>query len=607
MRVVHTLHGRSVEGTSEDPSFLFTSKRGGYLWLSAAGQPSRYAGGFFPVKTDTGFELRKAIERLDFDVPFTELHNRFSDAELVRDNASAQLIPHQDGLFVSSRNCSFTLVLDCRRFYENDDQGRIYSIEKDGETAVIHYTKYNDESRATAAYEIFVAVQGQIAEEISHWTEKRYPYDDQRHDHPASAYVFEALRLPPGEVAICYGADRHEVLRRAKQLYEHHDAILLQRQKLCSTRAPVIRVKDGETGMAYAACVQQLDSLHTSAFGHRGVFAGLPYFCQFWARDEAISLGAFMAEHRFEEAHELLLKNMRLIREDGRLANFSGKTNLASADALGWVCHRLLQYYHVHRKQLPFFETEEVKENLKKATAALCKSFEKDGLIENLPLETWMDTVAGDDVRAGSRVEIQALFAAQLRLIAFLLQELGSPEAHGWAEWERNFLHKVRQEFFSGHLKDGRDDATVRPNVFLAYYLAPALLTKEGWQASFDKCIERLWTGFGFATIDKQHTLFCQSYTGGDNRSYHRGDSWFWVNNLAAICMHRLDSRRYKAQIDAILQASQKEILFKSIVGHHAELSSARELRSEGCLSQAWSAAMFIELVHDLFGKNNPT
>lgn len=85
-----------------------------------------------------------------------------------------------------------------------------------------------------------------------------------------------------------------------------------------------------------------------------------------------------------------------------------------------------------------------------------------------------------------------------------------------------------------------------------------------------------------------------------DNRSYHRGDSWFWINNLAAICMHRLDKKKYQQQIKFICEASMKDILFNGIPGHHAELSSASELRSEGCLSQAWSAATFIELVHEL-------
>jgi len=58
--------------------------------------------------------------------------------------------------------------------------------------------------------------------------------------------------------------------------------------------------------------------------------------------------------------------------------------------------------------------------------------------------------------------------------------------------------------------------------------------------------------------------------------------------------------KKYKKNTDAILKASTKEILTMGAIGHHAEVSSAGKLRSEGSPVQAWSAALYCELAETL-------
>ncbi|MBW2991816.1 hypothetical protein KY345_01180, partial [Candidatus Woesearchaeota archaeon] len=152
------------------------------------------------------------------------------------------------------------------------------------------------------------------------------------------------------------------------------------------------------------------------------------------------------------------------------------------------------------------------------------------------------------------------------------------------------------------YLDDGKDDFTVRPNIFLAAYAYPDILRKEKWLQCFKYIIPELWLDWGgFSTIEKGHKLFTPEYTGEDNKSYHRGDSWFWINNYAAIALNRLGDSKLKPKIDKIIEASCEEILWKGIIGCHGELSSAKELRSEGCWSQLWSNASFIELVNEIY------
>jgi glycogen debranching enzyme len=105
----------------------------------------------------------------------------------------------------------------------------------------------------------------------------------------------------------------------------------------------------------------------------------------------------------------------------------------------------------------------------------------------------------------------------------------------------------------------------------------------------------------GISSIDKNHPLFCSHYTGQTNESYHRGDCWFFVNNIAAIVLSRLDYDHFKYYIEQIAKASSEEILNNGTIGHHAEVSSAVEMTSDGCTAQLWSSAMFIELMHEMY------
>ena len=114
--------------------------------------------------------------------------------------------------------------------------------------------------------------------------------------------------------------------------------------------------------------------------------------------------------------------------------------------------------------------------------------------------------------------------------------------------------------------------------------------------------MKSLWLEWGgVSTIDKKNPEFHSISTGENPASYHCGDSWYWINNLAAICVNRLDKRLFRDYINKIINASTHEIIYLGIIGHHAELSSAKKQTAEGCLAQAWSAAMYIELVDELY------
>ena len=139
--------------------------------------------------------------------------------------------------------------------------------------------------------------------------------------------------------------------------------------------------------------------------------------------------------------------------------------------------------------------------------------------------------------------------------------------------------------------------------VFIAAYVYPDLLANKEWETCFENSLRSLWLDWGgLSTIDKANKLFAGTDTGENIRSYHRGNSWFWINNLAALALNKINNKKFKNQVQKIIDASAEEILWKECIGCHSEISSAKQLESKGCFSQAWSNAMFIEMVEEVFG-----
>ena len=137
------------------------------------------------------------------------------------------------------------------------------------------------------------------------------------------------------------------------------------------------------------------------------------------------------------------------------------------------------------------------------------------------------------------------------------------------------------------------------------YSVFPELLSEKDWVTGFENYWPALWLDWGgLSSIDKNSPLFHKEHTGMiNNLSYHRGDSWFWINNLAALCLYRVNKQKFRKYVNKIIKASSEEILWSGTAGHHAEISSASSLSSKGCLSQLWSAALFIELIHEVYKK----
>ena len=602
--------GRAAD--SKEPMFLLANKKGCFALLGRAAF-SRFQGCHF---TD-GAEHYKAIEDIQLvgcepeqmEGSLHSIERRYSHGtQRFWLNHGNIMLCEFDGLQGHA-----DVLFDCRRIYDYSDMGRIYSAKEEQGCILVEYTKYKDPGLSETDYRLFLAIAGAESHALlNEWEERSYSYDCSRGSRPWQLFVNRLLRLKiggSGKLAISFATERERALQDCRSGLENFDVIKRNQEKFVKSLIQTELRMPEDVMLAYQCCTSAMDSFIVKLGKGPGIYAGLPGFHQVWTRDEAICLKALMIEGRYGQAKSILFRQLAQLLPDGRIANRFPASELGSADGVGWVFKRLgdlIQMLDEKGRLEEFFSRDELcfaQERLAQSIQRMLECYGKRGLIENRPLETWMDTSAGDDTRQGARIEIQALTLAMYRLMIRLCRMLkNEPKFFTYNRLEFEAHRHVRQVFWKRPiLYDGEDDVTIRPNVFMAYYVYPGLLSKGDWVHCFDRALGELWLDWGgIASISKEHPLFTGSYSGEDNRSYHRGDSWFFLNSMAALCMHRLNRKRYRGHIEQILKASTHEILNMGILGYHAELSSAQGLTSSGNLAQAWSSALYIELVNEL-------
>ena len=553
----------------------------------------------------------------------------------------------------SEENIHIDIELDFRWINDNDDKGREYKIHKVDDSLVIEYNKYNDDSLKEKSFSNYLIINGvtDVYELPKKWIKKNYSYDASRNSR-SEYYVYHALRiLNKGKNRLIFTfAEKKsdaidkllDIKKNTKLISEIHESY---EDNHLGKKYNISQVTGKETAFGYVNAVHAIDGLMVRSKDIYGLWAGLPWFFQYWSRDELISLKALILEEKKDFVKEVITRHINSIQSNGRLPNIytsNGSSGLGSADSIGWLFRRIKDVIALSEDNsfgsgdsikgdvnyFGLYEIKYIRERLQFSIKQLLNNHYKDGLIHNEMLETWMDTSADNDSREGFRIEIQCEFLCMLNLMNMLNHLLANkfvkkhnklinvtlPELD-YRQLERETAKLVRERFFiDGYLNDGwncSNSYVSRPNVFLAYYMYPELLGHEEWEKVFDNVIPRLWTEWdidgkeagGFSTIDKENNLFQPNYTGQDNKSYHRGDTWFYINNIAAICLNSLNKEKYFSYVKKILNASTEDMLFKGFIGYSSELSSSSNLQPAGCFCQTWSIATYIELIHEMFIK----
>lgn len=650
VRVTYRLKKGELSGDATADSSLLLVNGSGSSYLTSAQfiDPvhvwSRYEGFQIPYKTNDGWHVCKTIHGLFASTgSVTSIEREQRSYRVIYNTGSSlnyTLLPNDVLSIVGNGPFdSLKLVLDCRSIYDFNSHGRFYSHEQIDDLTIITYEKkLTDDVNSRLEnlpdskipYRLYVVVKTSgMTKSIKQWFASQATLDAARGSSPTTLYMYHALDIfmsKSHKILIGSGFDRDEVIERVKSSGENHDHIARTLNQysnaLSETELNCVESISGKENGAVSFALAQsqlgLDALYVKPrpTNDEGIYAGLPWFFQFWTRDEAISTGGLISQRRYKDVKQLLFRQLNGMHDDGRLSNRYPFSMLGSADGVGWGAKRWYDFIVVTAKERVLSEYLSDKE-LMQLRDTFITSYEqqvklsgKNGLISNTALETWMDTAAAGDVRDGCRIEIQTLLLIQLRLINLLCSLVGNGQSGSYQAKEDELSKLVAAKFFvdgkliDGVAVDGTLDKTVRPNIFLAHYIYPWLLSNQQWESAFDAALHELWLGWGgIASIPLSHPLFCPNYTGENNLSYHRGDSWYFLNNITGICLRRVNFSKYKFHIDAILASSTYDILWQGSLGFASEVSNARSQSASGCTAQAWSMGTYIELVENISSK----
>ncbi len=358
----------------------------------------------------------------------------------------------------------------------------------------------------------------------------------------------------------------------------------------------------------------------------KGIFAGLPWFNNYWGRDSFISLpGITYVIGNFADARDVLRAYAKFQQRDSTDDNYGRIPNLATpqsviyntADGTPWFVKSLYEYVK-YSGDIDF--VKEMYPVIARSIDGTVK-FHTDslGFLTHGDAESWMDAVGPNgpwSPRGNRAVDIQALWHHQLMIGVFCAEYFN--DFHSAARWkrladnvERNFrkyfVDTTRQLLVDHLNRDGSPSAEIRPNQLFAFDMT----IPEDVRLSMTRTVlSELVFEHGTATLTQSDSNFFPFHEYPPyyvkDAAYHNGTVWTWLNGASIYAATRYDLQDV---VFPVTRNSVRQMLHRGTVGALSELLDAHprsgegEPRLSGTYSQAWSLAEFIRTIYqDYFG-----
>lgn len=356
-----------------------------------------------------------------------------------------------------------------------------------------------------------------------------------------------------------------------------------------------------------------MDQLVTNQQGE-GIYAGLPWFNEYWGRDEFISVpGAVLVSGEFETTKNILKSFAEFQDKDpdskffGRVPNIVNPKNIDYHTTDGTPRYVIeLQNYVKYSGDKDLIK--ELYPVVKNSIEGSLKNWtDEKGYLLHEDNETWMDARDQDLVsyspRGNRANDIQDLWYRQLLAGVYFADYLKDPESS--KKW-KTVAEKVKNNFakdftsskfpFIADRIDSKNipEFSIRPNQLFAM----DLINDEKLKIS---TLKTVWTElvypWGVATLDKKNPLFHPFHLTPDyhkDAAYHNGTIWPWLNGIA---MQRMIEAEQPEIAYRLFKNMNRIALTKGVTGGLSENLDAFPHKGQtlpkltGTYLQAWSNA----------------
>ncbi|WP_394176262.1 amylo-alpha-1,6-glucosidase [Thalassotalea litorea] len=367
-----------------------------------------------------------------------------------------------------------------------------------------------------------------------------------------------------------------------------------------------------------------LNSLMTNQHG-KGIYAGLPWFNEYWGRDSFIALpGASLVTGQFEFARDMITAFARYQDRDPQSTFFGRVPNRVRVEDIDYhttdgTPRFVIEMLHYVQYSGDVSLIEQLYPNVKDSIDGSLKNWvDSKGYLLHADNETWMDARREPDKvpysPRGTRAnDIQALWFEQLKAGIYFAKFVDDKDAT--TRWQQA-LNKLQKNFsddfvlsdvdyLADHLNsDNSADRQLRPNQFYAFDLIEdktfvTAATKTAWQ--------QLVYPWGVASLDNRDNDFHPYHltdTYHKDAAYHNGTVWLWNNGIAMQRMIEAGQPDLAYQLFANMN---EQALTKGVVGGLAENADAyphagHELPTiTGTYLQAWSNAEQLRIWYQTF------
>jgi hypothetical protein len=523
-----------VDLEGESHSDIIFLKNGNLWFFLSQKKKSRYFGGFIFCHNQT----LRFLDDIDFKDEIYEINILSpSEAIIYFKNNQAYLNLTQDSLEITfSSYQELKLTFDIKAIFDNNPFKRKIKIEKISSVSFLIEEFFEGQGFIKLLIEADSPLNFQEA-----WKEKFFDFDFQRNSPPFNWYVFDGIFGKAREMKIKIVFPETRTI--ADYTLTNADSNLSLRKSALSLR-----------GSALNFLLSRLNSLVLDNY----LPAGFSWFYENWYRDELLSM--FLMQPLWKDFSEQRIKFYLY-----NLENIWNKNkpdgSLAADTFLLFLLNLPQDLFLIHFNLLEKY----------------LQKWREEFNLDNLPpYSTWMDTLERKNA-----LEIDVLYLKALRRFAKVNKKY------------TNLANNLKERIIK-KIKENLIDV----NLVFAFLFLEDIFTLNEWKSFFEKLLKEnylLWGGL--ATLPLNNPKFLDEDDGEKANAYHQGDSWYFLNNLLAYSLAKIDFKKFKNFIQKIIENSFLDLFFDGALGWSSEISSAKERKSEGCLVQTWSIASLFFLL----------